>query len=91
MVNLVAEAEEGYHFLRWAGYVDTIADVNAATTTITMGYNYSIRAHFEWSNTNITQVAAGAYHTVGVKADGSVVAVGANSPSQCDVAGWDLN
>jgi len=46
-VNLVAEAEEGYRFVNWTGTVDTIADVEDASTTITMDDNYSITAHFE--------------------------------------------
>jgi len=45
-VNLVAEAEEGYHFVNWIGNVDTIADVTAPTTNITMVGNYSIIASF---------------------------------------------
>jgi len=36
VVSLVAEAGESYHFTQWTGNVSTIADVNAATTTITM-------------------------------------------------------
>ena len=36
------------------------------------------------------QVAAGDYHTVGLKADGIVVAVGDNYYGQCDVDGWNL-
>jgi len=46
-VNLVAEADEGYRFINWTGDVDTIADVEDATTTITMNGDYSITAHFE--------------------------------------------
>jgi len=46
VVNLVAEAEEGYEFVNWTGDVGTIADVNSATTTITMNNNYSITANF---------------------------------------------
>ena len=34
------------------------------------------------------QVAAGGYHTVGLKADGTVVAVGWNIYGQCDVDSW---
>ncbi len=34
--------------------------------------------------------AAGGYHTVGLKKDGTVVAVGYNDYGQCDVAGWNL-
>jgi hypothetical protein len=47
VVNLVAEAEEGYRFVKWTGYVVTIADVEDATTTITMNGDYSITAKFE--------------------------------------------
>ena len=33
-------------------------------------------------------VSAGEDHTVGLKADGTVVAVGTNSLGRCDVSGW---
>ena len=46
VVDLVAEAEESYHFVQWTGDVDTIADVYAASTTITMNGDYSITANF---------------------------------------------
>jgi outer membrane protein assembly factor BamB len=46
-VNLVAEAEEGYRFVNWTGDVDSIADVEDATTTITMDDDYSVTANFE--------------------------------------------
>jgi hypothetical protein len=46
VVNLVAVADEGYQFINWAGDVSTIADVNAASTTITMNGGYSITANF---------------------------------------------
>ena len=39
-----------------------------------------------WSN--ITAVAAGANHTVGLHADGTVVAVGDNQFGQCNVQSW---
>ena len=35
-------------------------------------------------------VAAGVGHTVGLKSDGTVVAVGFNDYGQCDVGGWNL-
>jgi hypothetical protein len=38
--------------------------------------------------TGIVQVAAGAADTVGVKSDGTVVAVGWNESGLCDVGGW---
>ena len=37
---------------------------------------------------DIVAVAAGGSHTVGLKADGKVVAVGSNAYGQCDVSGW---
>jgi len=46
VVDLVAEAEEGYRFVEWTGDVGTIADVYDATTTITMNDDYSITANF---------------------------------------------
>jgi hypothetical protein len=46
VVNLVATPGSGYEFDEWTGDVDTIADVNAASTTITMNDNYYICAHF---------------------------------------------
>ena len=36
VVNLVAEADEGYYFVNWTGDVDTIANVNGVITTIIM-------------------------------------------------------
>ena len=35
-------------------------------------------------------VAAGGSHTVGLKSDGTVVAVGDNGEGQCEVNGWML-
>jgi len=46
VVNLVAEADEGYQFVNWTGNVSAIADVNAAATNITMNSNYAITANF---------------------------------------------
>jgi len=47
VVNLAAEAEGGHSFVNWTGHVGTIADLNAASTTITMNGDYSITANFE--------------------------------------------
>ena len=46
VVNLTAEAEWGYEFANWTGDVGTTADVNNATTTITMDDDYFIAAKF---------------------------------------------
>jgi hypothetical protein len=47
VADLVGEPEEGYRFVNWSGDVDTIADVNAAATNITMYGNYTITANFK--------------------------------------------
>ena len=47
VVDLVAEAEEGYRFVEWTGDVDAIADVSAATTTITMNGHCLITVNFD--------------------------------------------
>ena len=46
VVNLVVVADEGYIFDGWVGDVSTIADVEDATTTITMNDDYIITAKF---------------------------------------------
>ena len=46
VVNLVATPGSGCPFSRWTGDVSNIADINAATTTITMNDNYGICAVF---------------------------------------------
>ena len=46
VVDLVADADEGYRFDKWTGDVGTIADVYAANTTITMNSDYAITANF---------------------------------------------
>jgi len=60
-VSLVAEPDEGCQFVKWSGYVDTIADVNDATTTITMDSSYSIIANF--SGAGWCFIATAAYGT----------------------------
>jgi len=47
VADLAADAEDGYEFVNWTGNVDTIYDVNAASTTIVMNDDYSITANFE--------------------------------------------
>jgi len=46
VVDLVATSDTGYQFVNWTGDVDTIADVYAAATNITMDDNYSVTANF---------------------------------------------
>ena len=47
VVGMVATPDAGYRFANWTGQVGTVADVNAASTTITMNGDYSITANFE--------------------------------------------
>jgi len=47
VVDLLAEPQEGYHFVNWIGDVDTISDVTAAAANITMDEAYAITANFE--------------------------------------------
>jgi hypothetical protein len=60
-VSIVAEAVSGYHFTHWTGDVDTIADVYAVSTTITMDSSYSIKANF--SGAGGCFIATAAYGT----------------------------
>ena len=46
VVNLVATPEGGYGFVAWTGDVSTVANLNAASTTITMNGHYSVNAWF---------------------------------------------
>jgi hypothetical protein len=46
VVNLVATPANSYRFVRWSGGVDTIENVNAASTAITMNKDYSVTANF---------------------------------------------
>jgi len=46
VVDLVASPNPGYKFVNWTGNVGTIANVNTASTTITMVGCYSITANF---------------------------------------------
>ena len=85
-VELVARPDGGFHFLTWTGDVDTVSDINSTTTTITMDADYSITAGFVAEVSPM--VAAGAAHTVGLKAGTRVVAVGRNTYGQCYVGDW---
>ena len=47
VVDLLAVADTGYRFVNWTGDVGTMANANAADTTITINGNYTIQANFE--------------------------------------------
>jgi hypothetical protein len=57
IVTIMAEPAAGYHFVNWTGDVSTVADVNAADTTITMNGNYSITANFAINTYDLTYTA----------------------------------
>ncbi|MCJ7575139.1 MAG: hypothetical protein MUO80_00375, partial [Dehalococcoidia bacterium] len=46
VVNLVAVADEGYHFVNWTGDVSTVAAVDVPSTNVTMYDSYNITANF---------------------------------------------
>ena len=60
-VSLMAEPDEGGQFVKWSGDVGTIANIYAASTTITMDSPYSIRADF--SGAGWCFIATAAYGT----------------------------
>ena len=47
VINLVASPDASYQFAKWSGDVAAIANVNAASTTITMNADHSVKANFE--------------------------------------------
>jgi hypothetical protein len=55
----VAEAEEGYKFLNWTGDIEIIANVTAASTTITINDDYSITANFVRADVYIDKIGPG--------------------------------
>jgi len=46
VVELVVEPEEGYQFVNWTGDVETVADVDSPSTTVSTDGDYYIRANF---------------------------------------------
>jgi hypothetical protein len=87
VVDLVANPDTNYEFARWIGDLGTIANIEAAMTTITMNGDKIITARFE--PLFMVSASHGSYgHTVGLKSDGTVVAAGNNGRGQCDVDAW---
>lgn len=86
VVVLTAEAEEGYRFVEWTGDLDSIDNVDSAVIGIRMHDNRFITANFGPECTPM--VAASSGHTVGLKDNGRVLAIGDNSAGQCDVGSW---
>jgi hypothetical protein len=63
VVDIVAVPDEHYHFVEWTGDVGTIADIEVASTNITMKGAYSITANFEldegWHSLTISSTVGG--------------------------------
>jgi hypothetical protein len=66
-VNIRAVPAAGYGFVNWTGNVSTIANVNSASTTITMNSDCSITANFALLKYNLTvdSTAGGSVTTPG--------------------------
>jgi hypothetical protein len=55
--NIVASASANHHFVNWTGTAVTagkVADVNAASTTVTMDANYTVQANFAIDTHTVT-------------------------------------
>jgi hypothetical protein len=93
VVDLIAAPAAGYRFVEWTGDVDTIADVHAATTAITMNGVYSITANFiKQYNLTISSTAGGNVDTPGEGAfaydEGTVVNLVATPDASYRFVGW---
>jgi alpha-tubulin suppressor-like RCC1 family protein len=91
VVRLNATPSADYRFIRWIGNVSTIVNTTATVTTITMNGDYNVTACFQAD----FMVSAGLCHTVGLKSDGTAVAVENNltafaisCPVHPDVTNW---
>ncbi|MFP3898556.1 MAG: InlB B-repeat-containing protein [Dehalococcoidia bacterium] len=98
VVSLVASPDTGYKFVNWTGSVATIANPDAATTTITMQGNYSITANFAQDvpatqyDLNITSTSGGSVTTPGAGTfqydEGTVVSLVATPDSGYRFVNW---
>jgi len=93
VLDLVAEADEGYLFDEWTGDVGTIANVNAAITTITMNGDYSITANFVAAyDLTISSTSKGSVTTPGEGTfaydEGTVVSLVAEAGEGCWFVSW---
>ncbi|SEK57376.1 Regulator of chromosome condensation (RCC1) repeat-containing protein [Paenibacillus sp. OK003] len=53
-----------------------------------MDYTSPIEAALKVKRPKYTAIAAGRRHTIGLRSDGTVTAVGLNKHEQCNVSGW---
>jgi hypothetical protein len=98
-VDLVAEPDEHYQFVEWTGDVDTVGDVTAAATTITMNNSYSIMASFElqegWHSLTISSTDGGSVTEPGegtyIYGNSTVVNLVAVPDEGCQFVRWTGN
>ena len=93
VVSLVASPDNGYRFVNWTGNASTIANVTAASTTITMNSNCSITANFvAQCNLTISSTAGGLVSTPGEGTltydAGRVVNLVATPDTGCSFVNW---
>ena len=96
VVELLAVPTSGYRFDKWTGAVSTIANPNAASTTITMSGNYSVKANFEQTEgtyytltTSVSPSGGGSVAPAGgTYAAGSQVTLTATPTSGYNFSNW---
>jgi hypothetical protein len=78
VVDLVAVAEEGYKFLNWTGDIDTIDDVNTASTTITMEGDCAVTGNFTLEYIYFDMIGPGPWglHIIGAGVNATVTKAG---------------
>ena len=59
VVSIVATRDADHAFVNWTGDVGTVDDVNASSTTITMGFDKSITANFTPIELTVTSTSGG--------------------------------
>lgn len=68
-----------------AGIIRKIDDIPESKGELIMVYDINKK----WQEGKVKiNIAAACRHTVGLKSDGTVVAVGDNKYGQCDISGW---
>jgi len=93
VVQLVAEPEQGYRFVNWSGDVDDVANIEDATTTITMNDDYSVTASFVMVyNLTISSTEGGSVTAPGEGTypydEGRVVSLVATPDAACQFINW---
>jgi hypothetical protein len=94
VVNLVAEPEHGYQFIKWTGDVGAIEDVNAASSSVTVNATCSITAVFakeigDWHGLNATRNNLGGSYVLTNDLDSTTVGYEElASPTADEQQGW---